>query len=114
MPAASLAPLCARHRCLSLVAEPTDLAVLNPALVTVSISAFGGDGPKAGWRATDLTVLAAGGQMSLQGANLVASGGLLVQGQLTAVGGGGNSVYGPVTVDAGAHLILKQTPSTEL
>lgn len=30
VPSALLAPLCARHRCLSLVAEPTDLAVLNP------------------------------------------------------------------------------------
>jgi len=47
--------------------RPDDLAALNPALVTVSISAFGGDGPKAGWQATDLTVAAAGGQMSLTG-----------------------------------------------
>ena len=33
----------------------------NPGLVLVSISAFGRDGPYAGYRATDLTLLAAGG-----------------------------------------------------
>ncbi len=51
-------------------AVPVDLAALraaNPALVTVSISAFGSTGPKAGWPATDLTVLAAGGQLVLTG-----------------------------------------------
>ncbi len=46
---------------------PQDVATLNPALITASISPFGGDGPKAGWKATDLTVVAAGGQMSLTG-----------------------------------------------
>jgi len=35
--------------------------------VTVSISAFGSTGPKADWPATDLTVLAAGGQLVLTG-----------------------------------------------
>ena len=47
-----------------------DLASLraaNPALVTVSLSPFGGDGPKAGWVGTDLTLAAASGQMSLNG-----------------------------------------------
>ena len=39
----------------------------DPALVTVSISAFGTDGPKADWAATDLTVAASGGAMSLAG-----------------------------------------------
>ncbi len=44
-----------------------DLAAVNPALVHTSITAFGQDGPKAGWRATDLTVVSAGMQMSLMG-----------------------------------------------
>jgi crotonobetainyl-CoA:carnitine CoA-transferase CaiB-like acyl-CoA transferase len=47
-----------------------DLAVLraaNPALVTVSLSPFGASGPKAGWAATDLTLAAAAGQMSVTG-----------------------------------------------
>ena len=51
-------------------AVPIDLDALrraNPALVTVSISAFGSTGPKADWPATDLTVLAAGGQLALTG-----------------------------------------------
>src|SRR4051794_17000826 len=49
---------------------PVDLAVLraaNPALVTVSITAFGDSGPKAAWPATDLTVLAAGCQLAMTG-----------------------------------------------
>jgi len=37
---------------------PDDLARVNPRLVTVSISAFGSDGPKADWPVTDLTLLA--------------------------------------------------------
>ena len=40
-------------------AVPIDLAALraaDPALVTVSITAFGSSGPKAAWPATDLTV----------------------------------------------------------
>ncbi len=43
------------------------LAAINPALVSVSISAFGADGPKANWAATDLTVWASAGPMSLAG-----------------------------------------------
>ncbi len=39
----------------------------NPHLVTASISAFGRTGPKAEWAATDLTVVAASGTMSLTG-----------------------------------------------
>src|SRR5436190_4598459 len=39
----------------------------NPGLVVVSISAFGRDGPYAGYAATDLTLLAAGGLLSLGG-----------------------------------------------
>ena len=51
-------------------ALPVDLASLraaNPALVTASISAFGSDGPKANWHATDLINCAAGGVMSVTG-----------------------------------------------
>ena len=44
-----------------------DLAAVNPALVHTSITAFGQDGPKANWRATDLTVVAAGMQMNMMG-----------------------------------------------
>lgn len=51
-------------------AIPVDLDALraaNPALITVSISAFGSDGPKADWPATDLTVHAAAGQLIMTG-----------------------------------------------
>jgi crotonobetainyl-CoA:carnitine CoA-transferase CaiB-like acyl-CoA transferase len=51
-------------------AVAVDLAALrraNPRLVTVSMSAFGGTGPKAAWPATDLTVLAAGCQLAMTG-----------------------------------------------
>jgi len=44
-----------------------DLAKVNPALIYVSISAFGQDGPKAGYAATDLTVAAASGPLSQSG-----------------------------------------------
>ncbi|CAB4700567.1 MAG: hypothetical protein F2673_02880 [Actinobacteria bacterium] len=47
-----------------------DLAALreaNPALVTISISAFGTTGPKAPWPATDLTAHAAAGQLLMTG-----------------------------------------------
>ena len=46
-----------------------DLAQINPALVYVSITPFGQDGPKAGYAATDLIVEAAGGNLVLQGDN---------------------------------------------
>ncbi len=39
----------------------------NPALITVSLSPFGGDGPKADWLGTDLVINAAGGEMALNG-----------------------------------------------
>ena len=43
------------------------LAALNPALVVVSITPFGQDGPRAHEAATDLTVLAAAGPLALTG-----------------------------------------------
>jgi crotonobetainyl-CoA:carnitine CoA-transferase CaiB-like acyl-CoA transferase len=43
------------------------LAQLNPALIHVSITAFGSDGPKAGWSAPDLVIQAAAGNMALTG-----------------------------------------------
>jgi crotonobetainyl-CoA:carnitine CoA-transferase CaiB-like acyl-CoA transferase len=45
----------------------TELAPLNPRLIYISISAFGQDGPKAKNAATDLTLIAAGGPLMLQG-----------------------------------------------
>lgn len=51
-------------------ARPVDLAALramNPALVTVSITPFGGSGPKAQWLASDLTLAAAGGILAVTG-----------------------------------------------
>ncbi|MPY91546.1 MAG: hypothetical protein GEV08_00365 [Acidimicrobiia bacterium] len=44
-----------------------ELSRLNPALVYVSITPFGSDGPKAGWVAPDLVVQAAAGNMVLTG-----------------------------------------------
>ncbi len=47
-------------------AQPLDLAALraaNPRLITVSITAFGSTGPKAGYAAADLTLWAAGGPL---------------------------------------------------
>jgi len=45
----------------------TDLAPANPALVYVSITPFGQDGPKAGYADSDLIILAAGGPLVLTG-----------------------------------------------
>jgi crotonobetainyl-CoA:carnitine CoA-transferase CaiB-like acyl-CoA transferase len=43
------------------------LAILNPTLVHVSITPFGRQGAKAGWAATDLTLVAAAGVAHLNG-----------------------------------------------
>ena len=51
-------------------ALPVDLGALraaNPGLITVSISAFGDDGPKASWAASDLVVAASSGELVLNG-----------------------------------------------
>jgi crotonobetainyl-CoA:carnitine CoA-transferase CaiB-like acyl-CoA transferase len=47
--------------------EPDRLLALNPGLVCVSITPFGSDGPLADAPASELTVEAAGGLLSLQG-----------------------------------------------
>jgi len=43
------------------------LGAADPALVTLAITPFGRTGPKAGWLATDLTLVASSGQMSVTG-----------------------------------------------
>lgn len=67
----SLAQLCAdADVVIESGAVPVDLAALrraDSALVTVSITPFGGSGPKARWPATDLTVNAAGCQLAITG-----------------------------------------------
>jgi crotonobetainyl-CoA:carnitine CoA-transferase CaiB-like acyl-CoA transferase len=45
----------------------TALAAVNPALVLVSITPFGADGPRAAWRATSLVLSALGGMAWLSG-----------------------------------------------
>src|SRR4051794_22583115 len=49
------------------VAVLDGLAAADPALVTVAITPFGRRGPKADWLATDLTLVAASGQMAVTG-----------------------------------------------
>ncbi len=44
-----------------------DLARLQPSLVMASITPYGADGPRAGFAATDMTIVAAGGLMHLTG-----------------------------------------------
>ena len=61
---------CATPTCCSTAAAAstaTPSRPLNPALVHVTISAFGCDGPKADWAASDLTILAAGCAQALNG-----------------------------------------------
>jgi len=43
------------------------LAALNPGLIMISLTPYGSDGPKASWAASDITLAAAGGPMSLTG-----------------------------------------------
>lgn len=44
-----------------------DLAPINPSLIYVSVTAFGQEGPKAGYAATELTVWAAAGPLAMAG-----------------------------------------------
>src|SRR4029450_5891695 len=46
---------------------PDELRAVNPSLVSVSITPFGQDGPKAHWASSDLVLLAAGGPLYLTG-----------------------------------------------
>ena len=43
------------------------LRALNPRLIVTSVTPYGQDGPKAEWPASELTIEAAGGRLSLQG-----------------------------------------------
>lgn len=47
--------------------EHARLAKINPRLIVVAITPFGLAGPKAGWLASDIEIMAAGGAMSLAG-----------------------------------------------
>jgi crotonobetainyl-CoA:carnitine CoA-transferase CaiB-like acyl-CoA transferase len=49
------------------VLDRDELAAVNPRLVHVTVSAFGRDGPKADWAASDLTILASGCALALTG-----------------------------------------------
>ena len=55
---------CGAH---SLAVDLPELRRKNPQLITVSMTPFGTDGPKASWLATDLTLVAASGQMICNG-----------------------------------------------
>ncbi len=46
---------------------PDALLELNPALVHASLTPFGSTGPRSGWHATDLTIMASSSAMSLTG-----------------------------------------------
>jgi crotonobetainyl-CoA:carnitine CoA-transferase CaiB-like acyl-CoA transferase len=49
------------------VAFVEDLRAANPALVALTLTPFGRTGPKSDWLATDLTLMAASGQMAVTG-----------------------------------------------
>lgn len=46
---------------------PAQLEATNPALIRASITPYGSEGPRAGWKGTDLTLWAAGGPLLIQG-----------------------------------------------
>ena len=85
----------------ALADQPVDFDLLrrrNPALVVVSISPFGRAGPHAGYRATDLTLLAAGGLLSLGG--YADSEPLAIQGEQAMLASG---IFGAVAVLAALY-----------
>ena len=47
--------------------EYESLAAINPRLIMVTITPYGSTGPKSSWAASDITLAAAGGSMSLTG-----------------------------------------------
>ena len=47
--------------------DQATLATANPSLVHVSMTPFGGDGPRATWQSSDLVMAAAGGILSVNG-----------------------------------------------
>src|SRR6266700_3475532 len=49
------------------VFDPRALRARHPRLVVVAITPFGAVGPRRGWRASDIEVMAAGGAMALTG-----------------------------------------------
>lgn len=58
---------CGSARLAALGISPEELHTANPGLIHVSITSFGGSGPKAGYAATDLTIAAASGHLHLSG-----------------------------------------------
>ena len=47
--------------------EYESLASINPGLIMITITPYGSNGPKSSWAASDITLVAAGGPMSLTG-----------------------------------------------
>ena len=58
---------CGASRLSALGISWEELHTANPGLIHISITGFGGSGPKAGYAATDLTVAAASGHLHLSG-----------------------------------------------
>ena len=86
--------------------------LLSGGLVTINGVArvFGGGGT-ANLTALAPLLVASGGQLNLQGANVVARGALKLQGQLNS-GAGGNNVSGAVTVAAAGKVVLSGNGAT--
>ena len=65
--AADICLLTAQAAQFSSLLDPAALRVSFPRLVVVTITPFGGRGPRAHWKASDLELMAAGGAMALAG-----------------------------------------------
>jgi benzylsuccinate CoA-transferase BbsE subunit len=83
---------------LATAVELDQVRTRNPALIVVSISPFGRAGPYAGYQATDLTLLAAGGLLSLGGYD--DSEPLAIQGEQALLASG---IFGAVAVLAALY-----------